>query len=368
MPVQHVGQTLRYLFVGERWSEQAHRIGAGLAEGRLAGKHLFDALWVNGVDPATCQFANWFVRQDRGQIYDSYRDGWTIFALGQIVVKALTKHHIPHIPTVHPSARDFVRKPHLYHQEVGRALRCAAGNVTASPAPTRVKHFQIKDAAERFWSRVNKTDTCWIWTGRTQAPPNLPYGMISWNGKERSTHRLSYELEYGPIGNRRILVLHKCDNPRCVRPAHLFLGSHQDNATDRDQKGRFRVLHGSLNGWSKLTEKDVASIIKTYDDPHSKETGVDIAKRFGVSPTTVHDILRGKTWRHVKITRRTNLAKLKTFGTYNVNNKLTEDQVRQIRLKWASGAVTQQALAEEYNICRGLIYKIATRKSWGWLV
>lgn len=85
----------------------------------------------------------------------------------------------------------------------------------------------------RFWGRVLKTESCWLWA----ATPPTQYGSISLNGKTYMAHRLSYILANGPIDDGR-LVCHKCDIPGCVRPDHLFLGTHADNSLDMVAKGR----------------------------------------------------------------------------------------------------------------------------------
>ena len=88
---------------------------------------------------------------------------------------------------------------------------------------------------ERFFSRINKTSTCWLWTGtRTKSGG---YGILSIDGKYARTHRISFEIHKGKIP-AGMHVCHKCDNPPCVNPEHLFLGSHLDNMKDMGRKGR----------------------------------------------------------------------------------------------------------------------------------
>src|SRR3990167_9586370 len=92
---------------------------------------------------------------------------------------------------------------------------------------------EARSVDERFWNRVNKTATCWLWT----ASCNKGYGQM-WDGKKiRSTHRLSWEMANGPITDG-LCVLHKCDVRACVCPSHLFLGTVADNQTDMKKKGR----------------------------------------------------------------------------------------------------------------------------------
>lgn len=91
----------------------------------------------------------------------------------------------------------------------------------------------LRDAV-RFWSKVRYGPDCWGWTGT----PSQTYGNFLFRGRQEKAHRVAYRLTYGPIGI--LLVMHRCDNPRCVRPSHLRLGTHQDNALDMHAKGRQR--------------------------------------------------------------------------------------------------------------------------------
>ena len=102
--------------------------------------------------------------------------------------------------------------------------------------------MDITGAKEKFWSYVNKTDTCWVWTGTLN---KAGYGIICiydpaiTRGRTFIVSRVSWYFHFGSIP-KGMNVLHRCDNPPCVNPDHLWLGTHKDNARDRSQKGRDR--------------------------------------------------------------------------------------------------------------------------------
>ncbi len=141
---------------------------------------------------------------------------------------------------------------------------------------------------ERFNAQYSKHfNGCWIWHG---TKVTRGYGQISSNGKIWRAHRLSWALHKGniPAG---VLVLHKCDNPSCVNPEHLFLGSVQDNVDDRIKKGR--SARGSNMGSSKLTEANVHAIRARLS--HA-ETHVSIAASFDVTESAISHIAAGHSW------------------------------------------------------------------------
>lgn len=94
-----------------------------------------------------------------------------------------------------------------------------------------------QEVAERFWAKVRKTDGCWEWMG---ARRGKGYGQFYLNGRTQHAHRVAWELVHGPIPPG-MQALHRCDNPPCVRPADLFLGTNHDNVLDRHSKGRTKI-------------------------------------------------------------------------------------------------------------------------------
>lgn len=146
---------------------------------------------------------------------------------------------------------------------------------------------------ERFWAKVSKTRTCWLWTG-TRTP--LGYGRIN-IGKRRSdyAHRLSYLWTHGEIPEG-VFVLHHCDNPSCVRPDHLFLGTHKDNMKDMREKNRSRK-RGEENPQAKLTAEDVINIRRIYR--LRRATQQQLATRYKVTQTTICNIINRILWPHL---------------------------------------------------------------------
>lgn len=144
-----------------------------------------------------------------------------------------------------------------------------------------------------FWAKVDKSsgpDACWPWTGAVNGDG---YGMVRRRGWPGSAHRAASWLTAGDLPND-VCVLHRCDNPPCCNPAHLFRGTNVANTADRNQKGR--QAKGERNANSKLTEADVLAIL----DEHGMGMSVaSIAARHDVVPGTIYFILSGSNWRHV---------------------------------------------------------------------
>lgn len=140
-----------------------------------------------------------------------------------------------------------------------------------------------------FWSKVKTTRNCWIFQGTILSNG---YGQF-WNGvKKIGAHVFAYMCSHGPVPTGA-LVLHECDNRKCVRPSHLFLGDHADNYYDALKKNRH--THGSMVGNSKLKEKDIPVIRRLRKTKTLKE----VAAIYDVHFSLISLISRKEIWRHV---------------------------------------------------------------------
>jgi hypothetical protein len=151
----------------------------------------------------------------------------------------------------------------------------------------------IASLAERFERSVEKTLDCWLWLGTRDA---RGYGIISVRCRYRRATHVSYELHVGAVPADGLFVLHRCDNPPCVRPDHLFLGTALDNMRDCIAKGRRRTkaVTGEAHGAAKLT----AASVRLMREMHANGAKqVDLAHRFNINFRTVSLIVQRKLWR-----------------------------------------------------------------------
>lgn len=169
-----------------------------------------------------------------------------------------------------------------------------------------------EQTSHRFWSKVDKDGECWLWTASLGT---TGYGQIGHRGKMVKAHRVAWELTNGPIPNG-MYVCHQCDNPPCVRPDHLFLGSPAANTKDMVDKGR--------------------------------------------AGATLHPERVPRGDRHGAHTHPEKMAR----GERHPNTHLTATDVIAIRARFANGEV-QQAIADDYGVCRATVQNIAKRKAWG---
>ena len=291
--------------------------------------------------------------------------------------------------------------------------------------------FSPQDAA-RFWSKVQKTDSCWLWTGGNRNAPvfnchghgvhysagrvayvlkhgNLadktrvfhtcgnkrcvrpehlvagsrrtpeqlrelfftgftkqPNGCWEWNkrrtngygrfprqsGNEIHAHVYSWELHHGKIPRGKI-VCHRCDNPPCVNPEHLFLGSSKDNSRDMAAKGRCNPRRGTFHPCNKLSETDVLAIRREYAIGEPMES---LSKKFKVTLSVVWHILHKKSWKH--LAGPDFQARPRQFK----KRKLSVEDVRQILALLKT--TTAPRIAEKFGVRKQAIYAILKGRSW----
>lgn len=153
-----------------------------------------------------------------------------------------------------------------------------------------------------LWQKVNKNgpNGCWVYSG---ACDRRGYGRPATGHKRYYAHRRSWEIHNGPI-QKGLLVLHKCDNPPCCNPEHLFLGNDADNALDAARKGR--TLRGEKSYTAKLTEAQVREIRANPPAKWKKgkwigagEEMAEYAARYGVGSAAIGNVLARRTWRHL---------------------------------------------------------------------
>lgn len=157
----------------------------------------------------------------------------------------------------------------------------------------RVEGRKRKPTAERFWASVEPQNEsgCIEWSKQRDRDG---YGYFKFNGGPVRAHRMSWILTFGEIPDG-LWVLHKCDNPTCVNPDHLFLGTAKDNEIDKIAKGRQNYARGEDAGPAKLTSEQVIQIRPLI----GTRTQISIANEFGVSSTLVRKIKNRKVWKHI---------------------------------------------------------------------
>lgn len=155
-----------------------------------------------------------------------------------------------------------------------------------------MKEYTPEQRIRIFWSRVDKSggeDACWLWTG---CKSKKGYGRFYWDERMQKAHRVSYFLAFGKWDDG-LMVLHKCDNPACVNPKHLFLGTNQDNVEDRGRKNR--TAKGEANGAAKLTSVQVIEIRRLYKEGDLSR--LELSRVYEVGDSTINSIVNRKTWK-----------------------------------------------------------------------
>lgn len=146
-----------------------------------------------------------------------------------------------------------------------------------------------------FWAKVDTSGDCWLWTGYLD---RQGYGRVGRKGRNpMGAHRYAWELTNGPIPEGKV-IRHSCDNPPCVNPVHLQLGTQRDNIADRQRRGRHRPgrFPGEAHHSHKLTNADVLACRAAYD---AGEKVSVLARRYGLNHKSMYQVVTRRTWRHI---------------------------------------------------------------------
>lgn len=159
------------------------------------------------------------------------------------------------------------------------------------------KRKTFEQRCVEFWERIDRGDAsaCWIWRGATNSRSG--YGNYTHDGRVLHAHRFAWMIVHGRESiPADAVVRHRCDNPPCVNPAHLEVGTQADNMQDKVRRGRCGSARGEAVGNAKLTADKVREIRRL----HRADIGVvDLAAAYGVSHHAIHCVVERKTWKHV---------------------------------------------------------------------
>ena len=228
----------------------------------------------------------------------------------------------------------------------------------------------------KFWARthVAESDECWLWmAGKNSAG----YGVLSVERKPMLAHRFSLALHRGQSIPPGVFVLHSCDNPRCVNPRHLRMGTQKENSRDAWDRGRAsppprndgpghwtktRALKGSAIGTSKMTDAAVAEI---YRLRMAGMSSPKLAKRFGLDKSTVLDIIGGRYWAHLLgVDGNPTLAELSAIErNTKPGAKITLEMARKIKAAIATGE-TGRSIALRFGIHFASVSDIKRGLTW----
>jgi HNH endonuclease len=220
---------------------------------------------------------------------------------------------------------------------------------------------------QELLSRIVKVDgpmdtPCWLWTG---TPDICGYGQFRWMGERWQAHRLSYTCFVGLIPDG-LQVNHHCDQPPCIRPDHLYTGTHQDNMDDMVRRGRSPI--GEANGFAKLSNEQVASIKFLVGTGRYSQTA--IAEPFDVDSTLIRYIALGAIWAHIAPATSYNGPPIRegrgNRGEAHCFGLLTKQEAMTIKRLLLNGA-SDTYIAYCFGVSRGTIYSIKDGNSWAWL-
>lgn len=231
----------------------------------------------------------------------------------------------------------------------------------------------------RFWSKVHRgaDNECWPWL---DSPVIGGYGRLKVRGQSVRSNRLAYFIQHG-IDPLELPVLHSCDNPPCCNGKHLRADTYQSNTRESVTKGRANTARGERHGSrtqpesrtrgersgnAKLTADTVLEIRRLYANGGKSQQV--IADMFNISRENVGLIVRNKRWAHLpsdvehaRVASQTNRARA---GELHPTAKLTEDDIRYIRQRYAEGSISYKTLAKKFGVTLANIRFIILRRTW----
>lgn len=218
----------------------------------------------------------------------------------------------------------------------------------------------------RFWKKVDKNGPvpahcpelgpCWVWIGKRN---DNGYGIFTIGKMCLRSHRISWELSEGPTS---LHVLHKCDNPACLNPSHLFAGTQQDNVEDMWSKARAvpPPAHlGAANNRARLTAEQVIEIRRLYA---GGATQTELGARFGMRQNKISDIVLCRVWKHLP-----GAEAQRREPAERANAKLSADDVRRMRALRRSG-IGNRAIAAQFGISENAARNAISGKTWSHVV
>lgn len=197
-----------------------------------------------------------------------------------------------------------------------------------------------KPDLQRFLEKIDKTDSCWNWKGYIN---KLGYGHFWLNGQE-TAHRSSWILHNGNIPEN-MCVCHKCDNPKCVNPDHLFVGSYKDNTQDMIKKGRKGIDPNII-----ITKEKAKEVVELYRKGMKQR---DIAKLYGINQANI--------WKHI---HKEIPSQGKAFGEKNCNAKLTKEKVAEMRKMHVPYKVSYSKIAKIFDVDVSTAERAIKGKTW----
>lgn len=199
---------------------------------------------------------------------------------------------------------------------------------------------KAKRAIYKNTIRPESGDGCWEWTGYKSTHG---YGKVRVGGPQVLAHRVSYTIFVGPISPFQ-QALHKCDNPGCVNPDHIFLGTSKDNMADMARKKRYRPCHGEKNYRAMFTDAQVVEIRELWDSGAKYK---DIARRFGCKKEPIKRICRNDGWTHLPPAKR----------KFQFTKAIPESEMPKVIERLKAGE-RQRDVAKDYGVCQARVSQL----------